>query len=149
MRQEKLDPKMGDIEEFDDAASAAQHWLSGAMEQLGWHDRRKAYRACMAILHALRDYLPLDETIYLGAQLPPVLRGFYYDGWHPFGRPLALSDRAEFIERVESAIGHDPAVDVEKAARGVLAYLSAKLPAGELEELKAASPRVLRPLWPS
>jgi uncharacterized protein (DUF2267 family) len=140
---------MSDIEEFDDAASAAQSWLSGAMEELGWHDRRKAYRACLAILHAVRDYLPLDEAVYLGSQLPPVLRGFYYDGWHPLGRPFALSDRAEFIERVESAVRRDPAIDVEQAARGLFAYLGAKLPDGELEELKAALPKVLRPLWPN
>lgn len=140
---------MTDIEEFDNAASVAQVWVSGAMNRLGWHDRRKAYLACLATLHALRDHLPFTEAIYLGAQLPAVLRGFYYDGWHPAGTPLPLDNREAFFERVENGVRRDPGIDVEPTVRAIFAYLAAFLPEGEQEELQAVLPRPLRALWPA
>ncbi|WP_245322590.1 DUF2267 domain-containing protein [Mesorhizobium sp. WSM3882] len=43
-------------------------------------------RALIATLHALRNCLDRDEAVYMGAQLPALLRGFYYEGvasWPP------------------------------------------------------------------
>lgn len=39
-------------------------------------------------------------------------------------------------------------IDVEQAARAVFAALAARLPAGELEDAKAATPKPLHDLWP-
>jgi Uncharacterized conserved protein (DUF2267) len=33
------------------------------------------------VLHALRDRLPQQNAVELGAQLPMVIRGMYYEGW--------------------------------------------------------------------
>jgi Uncharacterized conserved protein (DUF2267) len=52
------------------------------MLRLGWQDRDKVYVALIAALHALRDWLPRDEAICIGACFPPLLRGLYYEGWH-------------------------------------------------------------------
>jgi uncharacterized protein (DUF2267 family) len=43
----------------------------------------------------------------------------------------------------------DPAVDPEQVARAVLAVVAAHLPAAELEDAKAATPKALHNLWPS
>jgi uncharacterized protein (DUF2267 family) len=40
-------------------------------------------------------------------------------------------------------------VDAEQVARAVLALLAARLPAPELEDAKAVTPKELHNLWPS
>jgi uncharacterized protein (DUF2267 family) len=96
----------------------------------------------------LRDCLPRDEAIYLASELPPLLRGLFYEGWHPHARPTA-SSRDAFLQRIHDGVHRDPAVDPEAVARAVLALLAARLPASELEDAKAATPKSLHNLWPS
>jgi len=49
------------------------------LKQLGdtlhWDDHHKAYHGLRAVLHALRDRLPVPEAAHLGAQLPMLVRG--------------------------------------------------------------------------
>jgi uncharacterized protein (DUF2267 family) len=118
------------------------------MRRLGWHDRERVYRVLIATLHALRDCLGRDEAVYVGACLPLLLRGLYYEGWHPGAHPAAGKRRA-FLERIHDGVHRDPAVDAEQAARAVLSLLVARLPAAEIEDAMAATPRELRNLWPS
>jgi uncharacterized protein (DUF2267 family) len=77
-----------------------------------------------------------------------LLRGFYYEGWHP-GAHLAAKSRSAFLERIHDSVHRDPGIDVEEAARVVFAALAARLPAGELEDAKATTPKSLHNLWPS
>jgi uncharacterized protein (DUF2267 family) len=130
------------------AISETEAWIDDVMQRLGWHDRERAYLVLSATMHALRDSLPQDEAIYIGAQLPPLLRGFYYEGWHP-GAHLAAKSRSASLERIFDGVHRDPAIDVEQAARVVFAALAVRLPAGELEDAKAATPQPLHNLWPS
>ena len=78
------------------AVSETEAWIDDVMRRLGWHDRERVYLVLLATLHALRDCLPRDEAIYIGAQLPPLLRGLYYEGWHPDAH-LAAKSRSAFL----------------------------------------------------
>jgi uncharacterized protein (DUF2267 family) len=98
-------------------------------------------------LHAFRDCLPRDEVIYLGAQLPVLLRGLYYAGWHPSARSAART-RSAFLQRIHDSVQRAPGVDAEQVARAVFALLAARLPAAEVEDAKAATPKPLHNLWP-
>jgi Uncharacterized conserved protein (DUF2267) len=82
---------------------ATTDWIDDLMLRLGWQDRNKVYAALIAALHALRDWLPRDEAIYIGACFPPLLRGLYYEGWHAAGHVTAKSRRA-FLERIQVCI---------------------------------------------
>ena len=135
------------LQDLRAAVSETEAWIDDVMHRLGWHDRERVYLVFLATLHALRDSLPLDEAIYVGAQLPPLLRGFYYEGWHP-GAHRAAKSRSAFLERIFDGVHRDPAIDIERAARVVLATLASRLPAGELEDAKAATPQPLHNLWP-
>ena len=132
----------------DDAARATEDWIDDFVRHLGWRDRDRAYSALMAALHALRSYLKQDDVIYLGAQLPALLRGHYYEGWHPKTH-LGSKSRSAFLERVHDNLHRDPGVDAEAVARTMFALLAARLPTAELEDAKACTPHELHNLWPS
>jgi len=136
------------ISDLNAAVQTAEDWINDLMRRLGWQDRERVYLALLATLHALRDCLARDEAVYIGAQLPTLLRGLYYEGWHPSARP-AMRSRGAFLERIHDGVHRDPGVDTEQVARGVFALLAARLPAAEIEDAKAATPSVLHNLWPS
>ena len=78
--------------------------------------------------------------MYVGAQLPPLQRGLYYEGSHPGARGAAHS-RTAFLERIHDGMHRDPGVDAEEVARAVFALLAARLPPAEVEDTKAATRR--------
>lgn len=139
---------MTEMQEFDVAAHAAEEWLDELKQRLGWQHRERVYAALIATLHALRDSLPAHEAIFLGDHLTPLLRGLYYGGWR-MSQYSALKSRESFLERIREGVHRDPGIDVEQVARVVLSLLAERLPAVELEDLRAVTPRALRALWPA
>jgi uncharacterized protein (DUF2267 family) len=139
---------MQEMQKLSDTLAETENWVSDLMQRLGWRDRNKVYVALLGTLHALRDSLPRDEAVYVGAQMPALLRGLYYEGWHPGARIVAKS-RSAFLARIEEAVHHDPGIDAEQVAHAVFALLAARLPQSELEEARAATPSSLRSFWPS
>ena len=139
--------KPRNVKELDQAVVETRAWVDDLARRLGWREHGKAYAALIGGLHALRDALPGDEVAFLGAQLPPLLRGLYYEGWHAGSRPA--HSVAAITERVHEAVGRDPGIDAEQASRAVFALLAARLPASEVEDLIARTPKSIHPLWPS
>jgi uncharacterized protein (DUF2267 family) len=116
------------------------------MVELGSQDRHLAYVALRATLHALRDRLTIEEAVHLGAQLPMLIRGFYYEGWTLSGKP-GREHRAGFLSAVRECFGPDVALDPERVARAVLKVLAHHVTAGEIEDVKQLLPKDLRDLW--
>ncbi len=83
-----------------------------------------------------------------GRKCRSLLRGLYYEGWHPGTRRAARS-RPAFLERIHDSLNRDLGIDPEQVARAVFAMLTARLPAAEVEDAKAATPKSLHNLWPS
>jgi len=123
-------------------------WLKELMLELHWHDRRKAYLAMRATLHALRDRLTVEEAAQLAAQLPMLIRGFYYEGWNPTGKPLKIRDKEEFLGLVEQELRGSERIDPERVARAVFKVLSDRVTEGEIEDVKHLLPAEIRELWP-
>ena len=105
---------MTTIRDFNAAIHTTDEWIDDLMRRLSWHDRERAYLAFLAVLHALRDALPRDEAVYVGAQMPALLRGLYYEGWHPGARGPAKS-RSAFLERIHDGVHRDPGIDAMPA----------------------------------
>ena len=65
---------------FDKTLQETNLWLKELMVRLGTDDREQAYTVLKATLHAVRDRLGPENAAHLGAQLPILLRGVYYEG---------------------------------------------------------------------
>jgi uncharacterized protein (DUF2267 family) len=96
----------------------------------------------------LRDRLSVDEAVALGAQLPMLVRGFYYEGWHPAGKPNRERTKEEFVAHVGESYSQTPDIDVEKVARAVLQVLAKHVTTGEVDSIKRILPPELRTLFP-
>jgi uncharacterized protein (DUF2267 family) len=139
---------MASIRKFGGAIQVAEEWIDDLTRRLGWHDREKVYLAFVATLHALRDSLPIHEAVFLGDYLPILLRGLYYEGWR-LSKYSSFKNRDAFLERIQEGVHRDPGIDAEHVARAVLALLAERLPASELEDVKAVTPKALRAFWPT
>ena len=53
-----------------------------------------------AVLHALRDRIGPIHTAQLGAQLPMLVRGLYYEGWRANAAPTHERHREAFLAHV-------------------------------------------------
>lgn len=135
------------IPAFDSTLQKTHIWLNDVMEALEWQDRHRAYLALRVTLQALRDRLTVEEAAHFAAQLPMLVRGFYYEGWHPSGKPLK-EHREEFLARIDDAFRNDPGVDVEQVVRGVFQVLAKYIVEGEIADVKGMLPKDLETLWP-
>ena len=135
------------IELFSDTIAKTGHWLDEVMLATGHMEARHAYTVLRAVLHVLRDRLTVDEAVNLGAQLPMLVRGFYYEGWRPAGKPVKHRHKAEFLRLVAeeyTGVGQD---ELERAVRGVFKLLANHITAGEIQHVRGQMPAELRELW--
>lgn len=123
-------------------------WLTDLMRELDWDDPHKGYLALRAVLHTLRDRLTIDEAADLAAQLPMLVRGFYFEGWDPTGKPLKERHQEDFLAHVKSYYKSDDRVVPEKLVRAVFRLLTKHVTKGELDDIKHVLPAELRALWP-
>jgi uncharacterized protein (DUF2267 family) len=132
---------------FDKTIEKTNSWLGQLQATLDWDDRERAYHALRAVLHAVRDRLPPNEAVDFGAQLPMLVRGFFYDGWHPADKPLKYRHKQPFLERIAKSAPAIDAAELERVVTAVFALLSAELPQGERDQVRRALPAELRELW--
>lgn len=135
------------IDTFEHSLQLTNIWLKDLMARLGTDDRHIAYLALRTTLHALRDRLTVEEAAHLGAQLPMLVRGLYYEGWRPAGKPLKEHSREAFVAHIEGE-ARNPNFEAEPAIRAVLGMLAERVSAGEIKDVKSTLPRPLREFWP-
>lgn len=140
------------LDVFDRTVQETNLWLKRLMEILQTEDRHIAYMALRAALHAVRDRIGPENAVHLGAQLPMLIRGAYYEGWHMAGTPTKERHKSAFLDHVrgelQRAPNRSPAMDVEKAVRAVFEVMWEKIDPGESAKLIELFPLELRELWP-
>jgi uncharacterized protein (DUF2267 family) len=83
---------------FSKTVQKTEEWLNELSDKMGWDSTQMAYDGLRAVLHALRDRLTVEAAVKFGAQLPLLVRGFYYEGWMPSSTPIKVHSAQEFIQ---------------------------------------------------
>lgn len=136
------------LDVFDRTVHKTNSWLNDLIEVLGGGaTKHQAYSAMRATLHALRDRLTIEEVAQFAAQLPMLVRGFYYEGWDPTGKPVKERHLEGFLVTIALEIGKDDPTDPEIIARGVFAVIARRVAQGEIEDVKHVLPADIRNLW--
>ena len=108
------------LEGLEHTVQLTHTWINELDDRLGWNNKPRSYRLLKAVLHALRDWLQLNEAADLAAQLPTLLRGAYYEQWRPATTPVTHRTKADFLARVEDSFKIDALAQTSQAVMAVL-----------------------------
>jgi uncharacterized protein (DUF2267 family) len=133
---------------IDHAVQVTRQWVRDLDRLLDWSDEQRALRMLRVTLQALRDWLDVDEAAQLGAQLPLLVRGLYYEGWRPAKTPVTERSKQAFLARIGEAFTGDPIDDPEEAVCCVFRLLNSHISAGEVRDVRMRLSKHLRELWP-
>jgi uncharacterized protein (DUF2267 family) len=138
---------VGDPTIIERSVEKTHIWLKQLADELGADaDRQYAYRALRAVLHSLRDRLTVEAAAKLGAQLPTLIRGIYYEDWHPSRTPLPIHDVAGFLEHVAREGHLAGETEASLAVTAVSRVLREHVTEGEIDDVLAILPAKLRVL---
>jgi uncharacterized protein (DUF2267 family) len=124
-----------------------QEWLKELRDNGDLANTTEALAVLRIVLHHLRDRLTLQEGVDLGAQLPIIVRGIYYEGWQPQKVPHKVHTLQKFIDEVTIAL-LPRTVPAERAIRDVFAILAHHCDPGEISDVIAQMHVELKDLWP-
>lgn len=140
---------MTTIPAIEHASQQAYEWVKELTDVLGVPQERSAYAALRSVLHQLRDRMPVNEAIDLGAQLPTLVRGVYYEGWNQQANPQMIHSADEFVgDLMKKLKGHEE-IHPESAIRGVFLLLSKHVSKGEIDDVIGTLPDEIKAYWPA
>ncbi|HYD37471.1 MAG TPA: DUF2267 domain-containing protein [Allosphingosinicella sp.] len=134
------------LDVFDKTLQTTNIWLNEIMDRIG-PDRQVAWKVLSTVLHKLRDRLPIELGAHLGAQLPLLIRGVYYDQFEPAKIPTECRTPDEFKAEVAEWLSDIRPVDPDEAIAAVFGVLNRHLSEGQLAKVRNALPKGLRMVW--
>lgn len=138
---------------FNQFAAEANNFMEEYSKELMLgEDREKAGRILSAILRALREIVPTEESIQLIAQLPMFLKAVYVNGWTVKKKPRvkSMDDFVELVKKYDSPteindFGYDNDL-AEKYIHATFIMLRRYVSFGEIEDIRSGLPRDLKDL---
>ncbi len=135
------------IDAFSSTLQKSQQWITELQDTMECESPQEAYHALRAVLQTLRDHLPLDEVAQFSAQLPMLLRGLYYEGWHPNGKPLHSRNPDHFFERLAAHFNGNGTTDLIGVTQSVFTLLKNHISPGEIRDIIMTMPNALKEMW--
>jgi len=134
------------LEVFDSSLQHTHIWLDEIMEELG-PDRAFAWHVLGAVLHAIRDCLPVELNAHLAAQLPLIVRGQFYDRWTPGAKAKPARSHEAFLQQIQEEMKGGRTVGAADAVTAVFRVLSRHLSGGQVAKVREALPGSIREAW--
>ena len=137
---------------FNQYATEGNTFLKDYTKQMNLGtDTAKGARIFTAIMYALRDIIPPEESLQLIAQLPMFIKGIYVHGWKLRKKKPKVKHMAEFIELVRHHDGPAAVNDfeysdevAEKYIDNTFIYLRKYVSQGEMEDIRDGLPKRLK-----
>lgn len=133
---------------LDHTVQLTNLWLKKLMTEHMLGEKHHAYSALRAVLHALRDQIPAESAVQLGAQLPLLVRGIYYEGWRMGRGEKPGRHVEEFLAVVSEELPPQFPHDTRGTTIAVFDLLWKELDPGETAKVIGLLPEPLRHLWP-
>lgn len=131
------------LEVFDKSIQTTNIWLDEIMEDMG-PDRQLAWHLLGAVLRTMRDRLPSDLAAHLGAQLPLVVRGAYYDQYQPSALPQKSRSLDAFLGRIADELKFSRPINTQEALQVVCSVLARHVDDGQIAKVWEALPQEIR-----
>jgi uncharacterized protein (DUF2267 family) len=136
------------LDVFDKTLQTTNTWLDEIMAKIG-PDRQLAWHVLGSVLRTVRDRLPIGLAAHLGAQLPILVRGIYYDQWRASEQPQKWRSLDEFLGLVSADLRNVRPVNPTETARAVFQVLNHYVEPGQVAKVRDALPEDVRQLWPA
>ncbi|MFP4519120.1 MAG: DUF2267 domain-containing protein [Oceanicaulis sp.] len=138
------------VQTLDQAVHTANTWLRDIQEAAGLKDRESAYRALRGVLLTIRERLPVEPASQLGAQLPTLIRGIYYEQFSPAHQPRTIRSKTEFLTLIAEEFDPVPELldDPDRATQAVLSVVNTHIDSGEARKARHMLNDDLKELWP-
>lgn len=115
------------------------------------NDQDKAGRIFTAIMHALRDIIPTEESLQFIAQLPMFLKAVYVNGWTIKKKKPRVKHMAHFLDLVREHDGPAAINDfeysdevAERYVETTFIYLRKYVSMGEMKDIRDSLPKDLK-----
>lgn len=135
------------LDVFDTTVQQTNLWLKDIMDRLGTNDRHLAYQVLRATLHMIRDRVGPEPAVHFGAQLPMLIRGLYYEGWHMADTPTRTRILEDFVDDIEYEARRDLGTDRKRIVKAVFQVIASRIDPGEVNKLIKVFPESLLELW--
>ena len=132
---------------FDKTLQKSQTWIEQIKKELNTVDDNRAYLALRTVLHSLRNHLQLNEAIHLGAELPMLIRGLYFEGWDPHTKPSRQRNKDEYLSYFRHYFMNESDSELKKMLNAVFKVLENKISKGEIDHILGNMPAHIRELW--
>jgi uncharacterized protein (DUF2267 family) len=139
--------KMTDYGILTKHAQNALEWINEVRDRGRFKDQAVSLASLRAVLHPLRDNLPITDAIHLSSQLPIFIRGIFFEGWKSLHMPIPLSTSEAFLEHVRRDLLPWGEIEPEKAVRCVLQTLVGKITHEEIRKIRELLPKEINELF--
>jgi len=137
---------------FNQYATEGNTFLKNYTKEMNLgNDREKGGRILSAILHALRDVIPIEESLQLISQLPMFLKAVYVNGWSIKKERPKIKHMAQFIDLVKKHDGPSAINDFEYNDELAQQYIDTTfillrkfISLGEMEDIRDGLPKDLK-----
>jgi len=137
------------LQVIDHSVHLTHDWINELADRLSWSSKRSALRLLRVTLQHIRDHLHADELAQFSAQLPVLIRGFFFEGWVPKHTPLKERKKEEFVAFIGTQMHDTEEYLGVQDIKCVFDLLNARLSRGEVEDIRACLSDDLRQLWPA